>query len=59
LAKRAKEQGFRDCLCGGGGSGTVHQETLRGVFNRYRREAMAFKRIIHPKRIYLYDFARA
>jgi len=36
----------------------VHQETPRGVFNRYRREAMAFKRI-HPEAHFnLYDFAR-
>jgi rhamnosyltransferase len=36
----------------------VHNETPRGVFNRYRREAMAFKRI-HPEANFnLYDLAR-
>jgi glycosyltransferase involved in cell wall biosynthesis len=36
----------------------VHEETPRGVFNRYRREAMAFKRI-HPEANFnLYDFVR-
>jgi glycosyltransferase involved in cell wall biosynthesis len=36
----------------------VHNESPRGVFNRYRREAMAFKRI-HPEANFnLYDFAR-
>ncbi len=36
----------------------VHEETPRGVFNRYRREAIAFKRI-HPEAHFnLYDFMR-
>ncbi|MGE5249966.1 MAG: glycosyltransferase family 2 protein, partial [Bacteroidota bacterium] len=36
----------------------VHQETPLGVFNRYCREGMAFKRI-HPEAHFsLYDFAR-
>ena len=36
----------------------VHTETPRGVFNRYRREAMAFKQI-HPEAHFnLYDFLR-
>lgn len=36
----------------------VHNETPRGVFNRYRREAMAFKQI-HPEAHFnLYDFFR-
>jgi rhamnosyltransferase len=36
----------------------VHQETPRGVFNRYRRETMAVKRI-HPEAHFnLYDFTR-
>lgn len=36
----------------------VHNETPRGVFNRYRREAMAFKKI-HPEAHFnLYDFLR-
>jgi glycosyltransferase involved in cell wall biosynthesis len=36
----------------------VHNETPGGVFNRYRREAMAFKRI-HPEAHFnVYDFVR-
>jgi len=36
----------------------VHNETPHGIFNRYRREAMAFKRI-HPEAHFsLYDFFR-
>jgi rhamnosyltransferase len=36
----------------------VHNETPRGVYNRYRRESMAFKQI-HPEAHFnLYDFLR-
>jgi hypothetical protein len=36
----------------------VHTETPRGVYNRYRREAMAFKRIFPEAHFNLYDFVR-
>lgn len=36
----------------------VHQETPRGVFNRYRREAMAFKRIFPEERFGFGDLVR-
>ena len=36
----------------------VHNETPHGVFNRYRREAMAFKRIHPESHFSVYDFAR-
>lgn len=36
----------------------VHQETRRGVQNRYRREGMAFKRIYPEAHFSLYDLAR-
>jgi rhamnosyltransferase len=36
----------------------VHNETRRNVYNRYRREAMAFKRIYPEAHFSLYDFAR-
>jgi glycosyltransferase involved in cell wall biosynthesis len=36
----------------------VHNETPRGVLNRYRREAMAFKRIFPEAHFNLYDFVR-
>jgi glycosyltransferase involved in cell wall biosynthesis len=36
----------------------LHNETPRGVFNRYRREAMAFKRIYPEAHFNVYDFVR-
>ena len=36
----------------------VHNETPRGVFNRYRREAMAFKQIYPESHFSVYDFLR-
>jgi len=36
----------------------VHTETRRGVLNRYRREAMAFKQIFPEAHFNLYDFFR-
>ncbi|MEO8355651.1 MAG: glycosyltransferase family A protein [Chloroflexota bacterium] len=36
----------------------VHNETPRGVFNRYRREAMAFRKIHPESHFNIYDFAR-
>ncbi|MBN2146004.1 MAG: glycosyltransferase family 2 protein [Anaerolineales bacterium] len=36
----------------------VHEETPRGVYNRYRREAMAFKRIFPQEHFRLWDFVR-
>jgi rhamnosyltransferase len=36
----------------------IHNETPRGVFNRYRREAMAFKRIYPEAHFNVYDFIR-
>ncbi|MEW5870908.1 MAG: glycosyltransferase family A protein [Chloroflexota bacterium] len=36
----------------------VHNETHRGVYNRYRREAMAFKRIFPQEHFTLADFLR-
>jgi glycosyltransferase involved in cell wall biosynthesis len=35
-----------------------HNETRRGVYNRYQREAMAFKRIYPEAHFSLYDFVR-
>ena len=57
-AKRAKEQGYAIVYVAEAEVVHVHQEAPRGVFNRYRREAMAFKRI-HPEAHFnVYDFAR-
>lgn len=36
----------------------VHNETPRGVFNRYKREAMAFKKMHPESHFNLYDFIR-
>jgi len=36
----------------------IHNETPRGVFNRYRREAMAFRRIYPEAHFNFYDFVR-
>jgi glycosyltransferase involved in cell wall biosynthesis len=36
----------------------IHEETPRGIYNRYRREAMAFKRIFPESHFNVYDFAR-
>lgn len=36
----------------------AHQETPRGVYNRYRREAMAFKRIFPESHFSIYDCLR-
>jgi cellulose synthase/poly-beta-1,6-N-acetylglucosamine synthase-like glycosyltransferase len=36
----------------------IHNETPRGIYSRYRREAMAFKRIFPESHFNVYDFAR-
>jgi rhamnosyltransferase len=36
----------------------THHESCRGVYNRYRREGMAFKRIYPEAHFSLYDFVR-
>ena len=57
-AKWAKEQGHAIAYVAEAEIVHVHRETPRGVFNRYRREAMAFKHI-HPEAHFnLYDFVR-
>ena len=57
-AKWAKEQGGEIAYVAEAEIVHVHNETPGGVFNRYRREAMAFKQI-HPEAHFnLYDFAR-
>ncbi len=57
-AKWAKEQGYAIAYAAEAEVVHVHNETPRGVFNRYRREAMAFRQI-HPEAHFsLYDFMR-
>lgn len=57
-AKWAKQRGHAIAYVAEAEIIHVHDETPRGVFNRYRREAMAFKKI-HPEAHFnLYDFLR-
>ena len=57
-AKWAKEQGFNIAYVAEAEVVHVHNETPRGVFNRYRREAMAFKKIYPESHFNVYDFVR-
>lgn len=57
-AKWALEQGYRIAYVAEAEIVHVHQETPRAVFNRYRREAMAFKRIFPQEKFTLMDFFR-
>jgi len=57
-AALAKEQGHAIAYAAEAEIVHVHNETPRGVFNRYRREAMAFKRIHPESHFSLYDFTR-
>ena len=54
----AKEQGHEIAYAAEAEIIHVHNETPRGVYNRYRREAMAFKRIHPESHFNLYDFVR-
>jgi rhamnosyltransferase len=57
-AQWAQEQGYAIAYVAEADVIHVHNETARGVFNRYRREAMAFKKI-HPEAHFnVYDFLR-
>ncbi|MEW6400739.1 MAG: glycosyltransferase family 2 protein [Chloroflexota bacterium] len=57
-AKWAKEQGYAIAYVAEAEIVHVHNETPRGVFNRYRREGMAFKKIYPEAHFNLYDFMR-
>ncbi len=57
-AKWAKDQGYAIAYAAEAEIVHVHDETPRGVFNRYRREAMAFRQIYPEAHFSLYDFAR-
>jgi len=56
--KWAKEQGHDVAYVAEAEIIHIHNETPHGVFNRYRREAMAFKRIYPEAHFSLYDFIR-
>ncbi|MFH1079354.1 MAG: glycosyltransferase [Pseudomonadota bacterium] len=57
-AKRALERGYRIAYNADAEVIHVHHETLGRIFNRYRREAIAFKRIFPQEHFSLYDFIR-
>jgi glycosyltransferase involved in cell wall biosynthesis len=57
-AKWAKEQGYEIAYVAEAEIIHVHQETPQGVFNRYRREGMAFKQIYPEAHFSSYDFVR-
>jgi rhamnosyltransferase len=57
-AKWAQEQGYEISYVAEAEVTHTHQETPHGVFNRYRREAMAFKRIYPESHFSVYDFVR-
>jgi len=57
-AKWTKEQGYKIAYVAEAEIVHIHNETPRGVFNRYRREAMAFKRIYPETHFNVYDFVR-
>lgn len=57
-AKWAKEQGFRISYVPEAEIIHIHNETPRGVYNRYRREAMALRKVYPEANFNLYDFFR-
>ncbi len=57
-AKWAKEQGYIISYVAEAEIIHVHNETPKGVFNRYRREGMAFKNIHPESHFSVYDFIR-
>ena len=57
-AKWAKEQGYAIAYVAEAEIIHIHNETPRGVLNRYRREAMAFKQIYPESHFSVYDFLR-
>ena len=57
-ARWAMEQGHRIAYVAEAEIVHVHNESPRGIYNRYRREAMAFKRIYPQEGFHLWDFAR-
>jgi len=55
-AKWAMSQGYDISYCAEAEVVHVHSETPRGVYNRYRREAMAFKQVFPDERFSFIDF---
>jgi rhamnosyltransferase len=57
-AKWARDQGYEISYVAEAEIVHIHEETPRGVFNRYRREAMAYKKIYPESHFSIYDFFR-
>jgi glycosyltransferase involved in cell wall biosynthesis len=57
-AKRAMQLGYKIAYVSKAEVVHVHEESPRRVYNRYRREAMALKRIFPQERFTLWDFIR-
>jgi cellulose synthase/poly-beta-1,6-N-acetylglucosamine synthase-like glycosyltransferase len=57
-AKWAKEQGYKISYVPEAEIVHIHNETPRGVYNRYRREAMALRKIYPEANFNFYDFIR-
>lgn len=57
-AKRAMESGYKIVYVADADIVHVHDESYRQIHNRYRREAIALKRIFPHERFSLWDFAR-
>ena len=58
-AKWAKEQGYKIGYVAEAEIVHIHNETPLGVYNRYRREAMAMRKIYPEANFNLYDFFRS
>ena len=57
-ARWAQQQGYEIVYVPGAEIVHIHQESWQGVYNRYRREAMAFKHIYPQESFGLYDLIR-
>lgn len=57
-AKRAMAMGYNIAYVADAEVVHVHDETPRRIYNRYRREAIAMKRIFPHDRVHLWDFVR-
>ena len=57
-AKWAMDEEYRIAYSAEAEIAHVHDETPRGVYNRYRREAIAFKRIFPDEEFSFWDFMR-
>lgn len=57
-ARQMQEQGFSNAYVAEAEIIHIHNETWKGVYNRYRREGMAFKQIYPQENFHLSELAR-